>query len=720
MLQINSSTGELVPIQTPRGSQMSPVDLELAQFIEQVPISIAIFDVDMCYVAVSRRFISETAFLFDARLFTPAEVIGRSHWELFPGMPLRWREIHSRVMAGAELAEQEDALPHREGAQRIRWSMTPWRAASGTIGGALLVMEVITEQIEAKRSLAESEARFRATFENAGVGIAHLSPELGWLRANAAFCRITGWPIDELLKKSLRDISHAEDFAQQLDYIGQMRLGKIDGYKLDKRFIRKDGTTTWGRLTASSVLAGDGSIDYFVHVLEDISAQKHAERLLQRQADLLDQSHDAIFTWKIDSNGITYWNHGAEVLYGYSREEAIGRISHALLQTRSDLSNEERDAQTARTGSWRGELSHTTRDGREIVVESRQVRVPYDGEIHTLETNRDITARKRAEAELRESEERFRSSVLHSPAPTVLFDGREQILAVSQSWLDAAGGIPAAELRQIEDWTIRAYGDRSDEMLGLIREIIATKPMARSDEMTVLTRDNDKRVWNFVTSCLGTLSDGRCLFVTVAKDITDRKAYEEEIQLLMREARHRTKNVLSLVQAIARQTAGDEHEFLGRFTERIQALAANQDLMVRHDWRRVEVKDLVQGQLGHFSDLIGTRINFSGPNLNLNAAAAQAIGLALHELATNAGKYGALSTETGRVDVNWQLHEDNYVMSWIERNGPRVRAPQRRGFGTTVIESTARQTLGGEVRLHYAPSGLEWHLTCPAAAALAG
>jgi two-component sensor histidine kinase len=151
----------------------------------------------------------------------------------------------------------------------------------------------------------------------------------------------------------------------------------------------------------------------------------------------------------------------------------------------------------------------------------------------------------------------------------------------------------------------------------------------------VLTRGGDKRIWNFVTSSLGPLSNRRCVFVCVARDVTDLRAYEARIDLLMREGRHRTKNILGLVQAIARQTAaGEAQDFIGRFSKRIQALAANQDLLVRHEWRRIDVNDLVQSQLEHFADLIGTRINFDGSKLLLNATATQAIGLALHELAT--------------------------------------------------------------------------------------
>ena len=99
----------------------------------------------------------------------------------------------------------------------------------------------------------------------------------------------------------------------------------------------------------------------------------------------------------------------------------------------------------------------------------------------------------------------------------------------------------------------------------------------------------------------------------------------------------------------------------------------------------------------------------------MNATAAQAIGLALHELATNAGKYGALSTDAGRVDVNWQSEGDVFTMSWTERDGPAVQPPERRGFGSTVIDSMAKLATDGDIQLVYAPSGLVWRLRCSAA-----
>jgi PAS domain S-box-containing protein len=321
---------------------------------------------------------------------------------------------------------------------------------------------------------------------------------------------------------------------------------------------------------------------------------------------------------------------------------------------------------------------------------------------------------------LRASEERFRSSILHSPVPILLFDDREQILAVSQSWVERSG-YSREVLRRIEDWITRACGGRSGQMLGHFRRIISTAPEAQSAELMIRTKDGRDRLWSFVSSALGTQSDGRRLFVCVAQDVTERKAHDEHVHLLTREVNHRAKNMLSLVQAIARQTAGREPEdFIGRFIERIRALAANQDLLIRNEWQGVDVEDLVRAELAHFADLVGSRIALEGPKLRLKAAAAQAIGLTVHELATNAGKYGALSVDAGRVDVGWRFDNNMFKISWTERKGPPVSQPERRGFGSAVIESMAKWSLDGEVHLDYAPSGLIWRLTCPAANALEG
>jgi PAS domain S-box-containing protein len=213
--------------------------------------------------------------------------------------------------------------------------------------------------------------------------------------------------------------------------------------------------------------------------------------------------------------------------------------------------------------------------------------------------------------------------------------------------------------------------------------------------------------------------NGRRL-IGLVQDISERKQTEERLRLLMREVDHRSKNLLTLVQAVARQTAGNDLKtFRERFEERIRALAAHQDLLLQNEWKGVELKDLIRAQLAHFQDLLGTRIIFGGPSLAITAPASQTLGMALHELATNAGKYGALSSASGRVEIAWTLGWDDkgtkwFVLSWRERDGPPVSKPVHRGFGTRLIDQVARAELDAEVVLDFDPSGLRWQLSCRA------
>jgi two-component sensor histidine kinase/CheY-like chemotaxis protein len=192
---------------------------------------------------------------------------------------------------------------------------------------------------------------------------------------------------------------------------------------------------------------------------------------------------------------------------------------------------------------------------------------------------------------------------------------------------------------------------------------------------------------------------------------------EEQIRLLMTEVNHRSKNLLSVVTAIAQQTAASSpREFVKKFSSRVQALAVNHDLLVKSQWRSIDASELIGGQLAHFGDLLGKRIVFGGPTIRISAAAAQSIGLVIHELSTNTVKYGALSGEDGRIEIVWEIDscaEPAFSICWTERDGPPVVAPGRRGFGTTVMTRMVEMSLDGEALLDYSPTGLIWRLVCP-------
>ena len=210
--------------------------------------------------------------------------------------------------------------------------------------------------------------------------------------------------------------------------------------------------------------------------------------------------------------------------------------------------------------------------------------------------------------------------------------------------------------------------------------------------------------------------------VHVVADITDRKNAEEHIHQLLRELTHRGKNLLAVIQAIASQTGRRSEtieEFQDSFTKRLQGLAASHDLLVMQNWKGALLADLLRDQLGVFASTDGSAISFAGPDVFLNPQTTESIGLALHELATNAVKHGSLSVPAGKVDVSWAIEPpsgaapETLRLTWIERGGPAVAEPSRKGFGHVVFDRIVARALDGDIRMNFDPEGLNWQLSMP-------
>ncbi len=220
------------------------------------------------------------------------------------------------------------------------------------------------------------------------------------------------------------------------------------------------------------------------------------------------------------------------------------------------------------------------------------------------------------------------------------------------------------------------------------------------------------------------------LIFSIVRDISVRREHEEKlrrdadhIRFLMRELSHRTKNLLAVIQAMARQTgrtSKDIEEFERRFEARIAGLARSHDLLVKQNWQGVPLADLVRTQVSPFVERFAERVIARGPGLMLRPEAANSIGMALHELATNASKYGALSVQSGKIALDWSVEGDpsgerTFRIVWREVDGPQVQAPERKGFGHQVVGRLAAEALNGRVALDFKPSGFEWRLEAPLA-----
>jgi PAS domain S-box-containing protein len=212
----------------------------------------------------------------------------------------------------------------------------------------------------------------------------------------------------------------------------------------------------------------------------------------------------------------------------------------------------------------------------------------------------------------------------------------------------------------------------------------------------------------------------------IVRDISAQKQREEHVRFLMRELTHRSKNLLAVIQAMARQSLSlhiRPEEFVTRFTERLNGLAGSHDLLLSDDWVGASLIQLIRSQLQHYDDLFDSRIHLEGADLILRPEAAQNIGIALHELSTNAAKFGALSVPGGTVTVSWAIVVDGdnkrrMQMRWKERSGPPVILPVHKGFGWMVMDRIAGQALGGQSKAVFAPDGVYWELDVPASSVI--
>lgn len=295
----------------------------------------------------------------------------------------------------------------------------------------------------------------------------------------------------------------------------------------------------------------------------------------------------------------------------------------------------------------------------------------------------------------------------------------------------------AGVVQSINPAAVKLFGYPSDEVVGQNVKMLMPEPYRSSHDgyISHYLQTGEAKIIGIGREVVGQRKDGSMfpmelgisevrvgsepIFIGVVRDITERKRADRRAKLLMAEVNHRAKNLLAVVQAVARQTANKAEPslFAKAFGERIAGLAASHDLLVRSEWQGVDIGDLARSQLAHFAGLIGKRVFLDGPKVQMTPAAAQAIGMALHELATNAAKYGALSNAQGSVRVDWAIDSDTeparFRMSWSEAGGPPVVAPERSGFGRTVTVDMIKHTLGGQVSLSFPSTGLVWRVEAP-------
>ncbi len=250
-------------------------------FAEHAPASVAMFDREMRYLVVSQQWLRDYQ-------MTGQDLIGRSHYEVFPEIGEHLREIHRRCLAGATESSESDPFDRADGTRQwLSWRAQPWHNATGEIGGIVIFTEDITRQRFAAEALAESEERFRSAFNYAGIGMAIVGLDGRWMRVNKTICDLVGYDEATLLQKSFQDITHPDDLAADLVQVRDLLGDVLRFYQMEKRYIHRDGHTVWVRLTVSLVRDTAGKPVHFVSQIEDITERKE---LLDNLAQARDQA----------------------------------------------------------------------------------------------------------------------------------------------------------------------------------------------------------------------------------------------------------------------------------------------------------------------------------------------------------------------------------------------------------------------------------------------
>ncbi|MDB5456333.1 MAG: signal transduction histidine kinase [Caulobacter sp.] len=241
--------------------------------LKHAPLGIAIFDRQMRYLAASRQYLTDQGLPADLPL------LGQRHYDVFPEIPQHWRDLHARVLAeGVELHNNDgDRYVDRRGqVDWIRWSMAPWRTDDGAIGGLVLYTEVVTGTVEARMRLEAAEARYRAVFDQAAMGVARVSPDGGLLEMNDRFCAIARRDRDVLLGGRLQDILQADDPGAEAVPVEALLSGAVESASAERRIAAGTDGVVWIHLTASRVQLGDEPA-YLVVIISDITPRKQVE-----------------------------------------------------------------------------------------------------------------------------------------------------------------------------------------------------------------------------------------------------------------------------------------------------------------------------------------------------------------------------------------------------------------------------------------------------------
>jgi PAS domain S-box-containing protein len=519
------------------GAALRESEEKLRLFIEHAPVALAMFDRQMRYLAVSRRWLA------DYRL-GDRDVTGRSHYEVFPEIPDRWREVYRRGLEGEVVRADEDVFPSVDGnSQWLRWEVRPWKQADGTIGGIVIFTEDISARKQAEEALVQSEERFRLMADHAPVMIWMSGTDKLCTWFNKPWLAFVGRPMGQELGYGWTEHAHPED----LDRCLQTYTAAFDArqpFTMEYRLQRHDGKYRWVLDNGIPVHGVGGELTGYIGSCIDISDRKRAEGALQQseaQARELLDYHRAVMAnigeglYTTDTQGlVTYINPAAESLLGWKSAELLGRRMHDVTHYKHPDGRpfpieECAGFQALHEGKMLKDHDEVfiRRDRSFFPVVYSSAPLVTDGKVvGQVVVFRDVTERKRAEEKVRRSEARMQA-ILTTAADAIIT-------------MDIHGII-----RSVNPASARMFGYAADEMVGHNVELIMPSPY-RDEHDGYLRRylqTGEKHIIGAGRELLARRKDGstfpmhlvvseteeRKLFTGILRDMTEYKRLEREV-----------------------------------------------------------------------------------------------------------------------------------------------------------------------------------------------
>ena len=439
-----------------------------------------------------------------------------------------------------------------------------------------------------------------------------------------------------------------------------------------------------------------------------------------RFAAIVESSSDAIVSKSLDGI-VQTWNPAAEAMFGWTAGEMIGQPITRIVPT-DLLAEEDGILSRIRQGETvpRFKTVRQTKSGERIpiAVTVSPVRDEHGNVVGASKIASDLRQQNRMREELRQASDQFTALADNIPQLAWIADSTGWIYWYNQRWYDYTG----TTLEDMQGWGWRDvhHPDHVDRVVEKVSKAWeGTEPW--EDTFPLKRHDG---VYRWFLSRANPLMDenGKVLLWCGSNtDITEELEAKEHAALLMREVNHRSRNMLATIQAMLNrsryETPGELAKALSR---RITALKSNQQILDGGDWSGARIVDIVNAQLEHVAPERRDQIAIAGPDHQvLGANCAEALGLAIHELATNAEKYGALSSSEGKVEIEWHLSgedgaEEMLHVMWRESGGPAVDAPIRTGFGTLLIKRNIDTVFRTDATLDFRPEGLCWSFASPA------